>query len=172
MSYHQQHNTLEAAATQWLSDHKSDLSDVACPQQSYAEQKGFEIVGQVISDIAEEELAQGYWEADTEHTYLEACGQFNVAPLTCWNGKQDSDSTGAPIGTRFLPAKHIKKDKLASKARARFGIEFCYDKAGRVIAKGRSDAAIKQVAITRVKGKLSRLDRRMAAVAARKALKA
>lgn len=163
----------EAKAAEWLAANKSELADFECPEQSLAIRKGFEILDTMLSDIAQEETGQGFWEeSDQEESLLEACGHMNVQTLECWNGTQKKDYSGAPVGTRFVPTKHARKDRLAAKNRARHGIEFCYDKAGRVRKTGNvqeSKARAVEIKTLTVKRKLSKLDRRLAAVEARNA---
>ena len=138
--------------------------------QSNAEQRGYEVLGQVLQDIAEEEAAQADLWIESELTDYEVAGLKDCTNMAHWRGAQAHDQSGKAIGTRFLPIKHRAHDERVRKARARHDIEFCYNKAGKTRVNLPDVAKIERVAkAKKIKRKMSTLDRRMAAVAARNA---
>lgn len=159
----------QAQAEAWLESHKSELSDVPCPEQSYAERQGYEVLGQVLQDIAQDEAAQSdLWELNTsEDSILETCGHMNVLTLRHWRTPQAFDNTKAPVGDRFNPVGFRTHSKRTSAARAKFGIEFCYNKNGKVVSQrtAHKQASPEQALIAkqaRIAAKLAKLDRKAA----------
>jgi len=134
-------------ASKWLESNKSELSDVDTPEQGYGDKQGFEvpafegeqqrdIVGDIINQIALDEAQHSdYWcESIQPDNTLESGGIFNVnGVLACWKGTVQQDkATGNKSGDRFIAAKYPRHCETQAKLKARFGIEFCYNKAGLV----------------------------------------
>ena len=55
----------------------------------------------------------------------EGCeGHHTIHKLSHWRGKQETDRTGAPKGSKFIVETFMRHDETQKKARAQHGLEF------------------------------------------------
>ena len=164
----------EQAAQEWLAENEAQLEPVI-------DTAGMEhniLFDSVMAEIAasEADSADTWEQGDTSQTWIESAGNQDVTGLAHWQGRiERSDDvtksriTGTTWKGLFIPKKYEKRQAKVIKTRQFHNIEIVLDKAGRVRSKLPTDiAAVKKEAkVKAIKSKLSNLDRRMAAVAAR-----
>ena len=136
MTYQTHKQNEQAIADQWLADNVDQIE--AVEEQSYAEQKGFEVptwegvtdsVDSIIDQIADDEAqCDDYWEFEaSESSTVEEAGKFNVITLAHWQGKVITDqATGSKTGEKLIPKKYLAHQKKQAGFKSRFCIEFCY----------------------------------------------
>ena len=178
----------QARADEWLKANEGQLVDVATPEQSYGERKGYEVslsfqaeqeelFDTIMDEIVTEEASDvETWEVTTDINPWGYKAEQNVTTLAHWKGVRDTDDSGKPIGTRFVPAKYNTAEKLNKRNRAHFCIEFCFNKNGKVVTaktalKQRSPEAALEAKKARIAASLAGIEDKRAASLARKAKK-
>lgn len=128
----------QAEADQWLAEHSNLLESESQTNAAMEHNITFD---SVLMEIAIEE-ADDWAEMDTTQSYIEYCGGMDVTGLAHWQGQREQVADSAPEmhwsktnRGMFIQDKFNKHIAKHDKARARFCLEMCYNKAGGVRVK-------------------------------------